>query len=343
MLVPMLIVAALDVERFAEHLDNPLRQRLRSLALVGLARLNDRELVAAEPSQYIRFPQQRLQTRRHFDQQRVAGGMAERIVDLLEPIEVQEQNGERFFPAALARGGLFDFLYQGCAVGKPRQCVMVRQEGDALLRFLAFRDVLDNGDEVFCFALTVLDDHATGRLHARTAHRRIHLDFLVIDAVAVLKRFGVGIVDILRVLGPVDVERGAIQHFAARNAEHGLESPIDEKIFARFRVLHDDGDRNVLDNRIEKSPGFIQLLFRAPLFGNVDMRRDPAAVGHRPVADRIDVAVAQLVFGIIRIARSRLPQAEYGYIARRPAAICRRGPALRVSTAVSCRAWSARD
>ena len=94
---------------------------------------------------------------------------------------------------------------------------------------------------------------------------------------------------------------GAIQHFAARNAEHGLECPVDEKIFARFRVLHDHRNRNVLDDRIQKFPGFVQLLLGAPLFGDVDMGRDPAAIGHRPVADGIDVAVAQHVLDVIRL------------------------------------------
>ena len=83
-------VAAVDLERLAQHLDNALRQQLGGLALVALAGLDDGEFVAAEPGQHVGFAQQRFQTGRHFDQQRVAGGMAERIVDLLEAIEVQQ-------------------------------------------------------------------------------------------------------------------------------------------------------------------------------------------------------------------------------------------------------------
>ncbi len=164
-------IAAVDFERLAERRDDALRQRFRRLALIGLAGLNDGELVAAEPGQHVGFAQQRFQARRHFDQQRVAGGMAERIVDLLEAIEVEQQDGERLLQAAVARGGFLDLLNERRAIGKSGQRVMVRQKRDALLRFLPLRNVLDDGYDEFGFAVGILDDDAAGRLHARPAHR----------------------------------------------------------------------------------------------------------------------------------------------------------------------------
>ncbi len=148
-------VAAVDLERLAQHLDNALRQEFGGLALVAFAGLNDGEFVAAEPGQYVGLAQQRFQSSRHFDQQRVAGGMAERIVDLLEAIEVQQENGERLLQAALPRRGFLDFLDQSGAVGQSGQRIMVRQKSNALLGFLAFGDVLDDGDNAFCLAPAV--------------------------------------------------------------------------------------------------------------------------------------------------------------------------------------------
>ena len=228
--------------------------------------------------------------------------MAERIVDLLEAVEIQQQNGERLLKAALPRRGFLNFLNERRAIGEAGQRVMVRQKGDALLGLLALGDVLDDRNDALRLALVVLDDHATGRLHPWPTHRRIDLDLLVIDVIAVVQRFSVGIVDVFRVFGSMDVERRAVEHFAARNPEHGLKCPIDEKIFARFRVLDDNGNRNVLDDRIQKLPRFGELLRGAPLLGDVDMGGDPAALGHRPVTDGVDMTVAQHVLDIIRQA-----------------------------------------
>ncbi len=225
MLVPMLMLPPSISNGWREHLDDALRQRLGGLALVAFAGLDDGEFVAAEPGQNVGFAQQRFQAGRHFDQQRIAGGMAERIVDLLEAIEVEQQNGERLLQPALPRRGFLDFLNERRAIGEPGQRVMVRQKGDALLGLLALGDVLDDGNDAFGLASAVLDDHAAGRLHARPAHRRIDLDFLVIDVVAVLQRFSVGIVDAFGVLGPMDVERRAIEHLARAECRAWFRTP----------------------------------------------------------------------------------------------------------------------
>ena len=48
---------AIDIERFGESFGDAVGELARRLPLVGLARLNDGELVAAEPRQHIGFPQ----------------------------------------------------------------------------------------------------------------------------------------------------------------------------------------------------------------------------------------------------------------------------------------------
>ena len=75
--------------------------------------------------------------------------MAERIVDLLEAVEIEHQNGERLLQPALPRAGLLDLLDQCGAVGEPGQRVVMRQKRDALLGFLPLGNVLDDGDDNF--------------------------------------------------------------------------------------------------------------------------------------------------------------------------------------------------
>ena len=51
--------------------------------------LDDGELVATKPCQRVGFAQGRFEPGRHFPQQRVARRMAKRVVDVLEPVEIQ--------------------------------------------------------------------------------------------------------------------------------------------------------------------------------------------------------------------------------------------------------------
>ena len=84
------------------------------------------------------------------------------------------------------------------------------------------------------------------------------------------------------------------QQIVARQAEHRLECAIDKNELACFRVLDDDRDRDVLDDRIEKLLGLVQLHFGAPLLGDVLVRRDPAASRHWLIYDGNNVSVTRL-------------------------------------------------
>ena len=67
--------------------------RLDSGRTVALGKQN-REFVATEPRQAIRFSCDRPEARTCFDQQRITGIMAQCIIDVLEPVEVDQQQGE---------------------------------------------------------------------------------------------------------------------------------------------------------------------------------------------------------------------------------------------------------
>ena len=82
---------ALDRERHLQRVDHPLRHREGALEL-DLVRQQDRELVAAQPGRQVVGPDAAPDPVRHGRQEPVAGRVAERVVDDLEVVEVEEQH-----------------------------------------------------------------------------------------------------------------------------------------------------------------------------------------------------------------------------------------------------------
>ena len=64
------------------------------VGLVGDVLADDDELVAAQPGHGVARPQRRVDAARDADQHLVADVVAERVVDVLEPVEVDEQHGD---------------------------------------------------------------------------------------------------------------------------------------------------------------------------------------------------------------------------------------------------------
>ena len=84
---------AFDLVRRAENLDDAAGEDRRIFRLIE-AGLQNGEFVAAEAGDRVDFAHAGLQPLRHRAQQRVADRMAERIVDLLEVIEIKAQHSE---------------------------------------------------------------------------------------------------------------------------------------------------------------------------------------------------------------------------------------------------------
>ena len=90
MLAPMRALTASSTNGSASVAVSPLRDRRRVVG-VGVEQ-HDRELVAAEPDERVAaLAAARGSARPELAQQFVAGRMAERVVDLLEAVEVDEQ------------------------------------------------------------------------------------------------------------------------------------------------------------------------------------------------------------------------------------------------------------
>ena len=144
-------LAVAEDERLGQHLEDPPR------GLVGFDRLglldDDRELVAAQARDGVAGAGRRAQPFRDGDEQPVALGVAETVVDGLEVVEVEVQHGGRP-PAADGSGqGVTEAVEEERAVRQTGQHVVERLVAELLLEGLSLGDVA-----------IVDDDAADGRV-----------------------------------------------------------------------------------------------------------------------------------------------------------------------------------
>ena len=83
-------------------------------------------------------------------EQAVAGGVAERVVDVLEAVEVEEQHRDARVLPARAHDRARQALRQQRAVGQAGEGVVVGEVAQFLLGALLVGDVVDHADEVRC-------------------------------------------------------------------------------------------------------------------------------------------------------------------------------------------------
>ena len=97
--------------------------RIRSATVSANARVrrcveHDAELVAAEPRQGVDRPQDAREPRADLAQQHVAAVVAERVVQFLEVVEVDDEDGQASPRAAAARDRFLEPLVEEAAVGR---------------------------------------------------------------------------------------------------------------------------------------------------------------------------------------------------------------------------------
>src|ERR1700738_869885 len=123
---------AVEVEWLLYKPDDPECQLDRAFALVLLVFLDDGEFVAAETGQHVGIAQRRTQPLRDLDQQLVARRMPQRVVDVLEPVEVEHQDGESGAMTLQPLAGIFEFFGEQRAVREAGERMMLRKERDPL-------------------------------------------------------------------------------------------------------------------------------------------------------------------------------------------------------------------
>ena len=127
----------LNRRRADDHrLDDALQNFFGDLCgVLGLmkVRQDDRELVAAVARDRIRLPNAALQALRNLEQQRVGDAVSERVVDGLEAIEIDEQNGHVAAGAFRRQQAQFQALDEQTPVRQLRQRVVIGLELDLFL------------------------------------------------------------------------------------------------------------------------------------------------------------------------------------------------------------------
>ena len=118
--------SAADGVRPRQAVDDALRQ-LRQVRLGGHARHNDLEFVAAEPADLSPVTHFVGQPERDEPQQRVPSGVAERIVDRFEAIEIEQEHRAAVLPPDRADEGVVERAAKSFAVGEPGQRVLTRK------------------------------------------------------------------------------------------------------------------------------------------------------------------------------------------------------------------------
>jgi hypothetical protein len=121
-------------------------------------------LVAAQSRQNVCFSKRRLESRCNFPQERIANGMTQGVIDVLEPVEIQQQHGELVAAPAMSRNRVLDSVHDRQAIWQACQNIVVGHKCDTLLGL--FFSVTSSMTTMRCLATPWLSE-ATIRLVAR--------------------------------------------------------------------------------------------------------------------------------------------------------------------------------
>ena len=118
-----------DVDRASKRGEDPLRVP-NDLGLVGRTITQHEELVAPEPGNGVMRPHRTAKAIRHLDQDLVADGVSEAVIDELEAVEIHHEQRDRSSPSAGVSHGLRRAVQQERAVGEIGECVVEGMMGD---------------------------------------------------------------------------------------------------------------------------------------------------------------------------------------------------------------------
>jgi hypothetical protein len=122
---------------------------------------DDQELVATQAADGVRFPHQPPQAPRHLAEDPIAGLMAERVVDDLEAVEIDEQDRQFGFIAVRPLHCLVQPVAQQQSVRQTGERIVVRLMVELIVRPAQLGDIREHADVVGDAALAVI--HGTDR------------------------------------------------------------------------------------------------------------------------------------------------------------------------------------
>ena len=312
-----------DRERIGEQAADPLDHGLGELGRLLHVEVGqqDQELVAADAGDHVRGARAGAQQVGHLDERPVAVRMTERVVDLLEAVEVETEDGDGEPAATRACEREVELLAEHAAVRQLRQLVRAGEHGELAVRLLqAALDGLQVGDvrdrgadsddsaragdgvvaDEMALALGVLDldpdhgfprlDHAAGeRLEDGSVHRRELAQGVPLDLVPLVPH------DLRERLVHAHVAQIAVEHTKAvmRVLEEGVElTPVracdgDQPVEPRAKDDHCGG---AADEDAAEDDRALQRERRCVREKERDNERDQ---GPRCLADRLPLRIEE--------------------------------------------------
>ena len=224
---------------------------------------DDQEFIPPLPADGVRLADAAGQAQCNSLQELVAHHVAEGVVDGLETVEVEEQQGDALAVAGGAGEGLFETIVEQGAVGQAGQGVVLGQEGDARLGGLALGDVGENRHVVSdALGLVAHDADRQGRGVERAVLAPV-VDFALPEAVGVDVPPH-GFVEVMLMDAGLEQAGGGSDGFLGGVTGDFGEGPVD-----RQDALSCVGDDDCLDAVAEHGPGQPQLFFAVPPGGDV--------------------------------------------------------------------------
>ena len=129
-----------EVERCGDRFKNPFGERCGGTAYLSDP-LNDAQLIAAQARKRVSLSNTTIQALCDGLQQLIPDGMPERIIDLLEPVEIQDVHGQLALAIACALGSFIEALAKNSSVRQAGQHVVPCHVGDLGFGPMPFGDV----------------------------------------------------------------------------------------------------------------------------------------------------------------------------------------------------------
>jgi hypothetical protein len=197
-------------------------------------------------------------------QQCIAGSVAEHVVDVLEAVKVDAEQGERLARNLRSLQHLREIVVERRPIGQIGQAVMASHVGHLRFGALLLGDVLEHAQQKLRLCLAVQhrvpSDSGDARAAAGGGDRQ---------AIDQLRPRSVGRHDIHGRLGK-NVFRPLAEDVVAGNAPEFLGGPIDENAALLGRLVDDDADRDVFDDHVQELAGLLELHLGALAFRQVE-------------------------------------------------------------------------
>ena len=145
-----------DEDRLRGSLEKILNQRDALIGVVAVEKNRD-ELISAEARERIFFAHRRLHAMGDGGQEFVADGVSVAVVDGLEVVEVETDNGEDAAAAHGLRHGVMKAVAEEHAIGQSGEQVVPGDSLKCLLVLLLRSDVREEGDVLLRFSGLVAD------------------------------------------------------------------------------------------------------------------------------------------------------------------------------------------